>query len=409
MLLDLHDRLRQAGLPVSMGEWLTLMRGLQSGIGTMDIERFYAFARLCLVKNEAHYDRFDQVFADYWSGQAQRFDELLQSLDVSIPDDWLRQLDRNRLTEEQRAQVEALGGWDQLMETLAQRLEEQDSEHHGGSRWIGTGGTSPFGHGGYNPEGVSIGKGARRQGKAVKVWEQRRYQDLDGNREIGTRNFKMALRKLRRLAREGREEQLDLDKTIQATASNAGLLDIHMRAERRNAIKILLLIDIGGSMDYHAQLSETLFSAARSEFKRLDTYWFHNFIYERVWQDNARRHTVQTPTAELIRTYGRDHRLIIVGDATMSPYEIMIPGGSVEHWNEEPGALWLRRLQQAFPHCVWLNPEKTDWWHTTPSIGITRKLMAERMYSLTVDGLQEAIEALRTPMVLPAGESSDNH
>ncbi len=402
MLLDLHDRLRKADLPVSIGEWLTLMQGLKAGIGTLDIDRFYTFARLSLIKNEAHYDRFDQVFTDYWTGQAQQFDQLLQSLSGPIPEEWLRQMDRNMLSEAQRAEVEALGGWDALMETLAKRLAEQDEEHHGGSRWIGTGGTSPFGQGGFNPEGVRIGNGAPRQGRAVKVWEQRRYQDLDGDREIGTRNFKMALRKLRRLARDGREERLDLDKTIKATASNAGLLDIHMRAERRNAIKVLLLIDIGGSMDYHAQLSETLFSAARSEFKRLDTYWFHNFLYERMWQDNARRNTVQTSTLELIRTYGRDYRLIIVGDATMSPYEIMLPGGSVEHWNAEPGALWLKRLQQAFPHCVWLNPEDPQWWQSTPSVRMTQELMADRMFPMTVDGLQEAINTLKTPITPPS-------
>lgn len=398
MLLDFHDRLRQAGLPVSLNEWLTLMKGLQAGLGTLDLENFHGFARLCLVKNEAFYDRFDQVFSDYWSGQAQQFDALLESLDTAIPEDWLRSAGLDSLSEEQRAQVEALGGWDALMETLAQRLREQQEEHHGGNRWIGTGGTSPFGHSGFNPEGVRIGQSTKRQGRAVKVWEQRRFKDLDGSREIGTRNFKMALRKLRRLAREGRADNLDLDETIRSTARNGGLLDIHLRAERRNAIKVLLLIDIGGSMDYHAQLSETLFSAARSEFKRLDTYWFHNFIYEHVWQDNARRHTQNFSTAELIRTYGKDHRLIIVGDATMSPYEIMVPGGSVEHFNKEPGALWLRRLQQAFPHCVWLNPESAQWWDSTPSVRMTRELMSDRMFPMTVDGLQQAIDCLKTPM-----------
>ena len=398
MLLDFHDRLRKAGLPVSLTEWLTLMHGLSVGLGTMDIDRFYSFARLALIKNEAHYDRFDQVFSDYWSGQAQQFDDLFSAADKDIPDDWLKQLDREALSEEQRRQVESLGGWDKLMETLAERLREQKEAHHGGNRWIGTGGTSPFGHGGYNPEGIRIGPGSRRQGRAVKVWDQRRYQELAGNQEIGTRNFKMALRKLRRLAREGRADKLDLDTTIKATANNAGLLDIHMRAERKNSIKVLLLIDIGGSMDYHAELSDTLFSAARSEFKRIDTFWFHNFIYERVWQDNARRHTVQTPTQELIRAYGRDHRLVIVGDATMSPYEIMVPGGSVEHWNEEPGAVWLKRLLQAFPYCVWLNPEAPDWWQNTPSVKMTQELMAQRMFPLTVDGLQEAIDTLKVPI-----------
>ena len=405
MLLDFFERLKQAGLPVSIGEWLTLMRGMKSGIGTLDLNRFYAFARLCLIKDEAHYDRFDQVFSDYWAGREQSFEQFMDSFSRSIPDDWLTRQAQDTLTEEQRQQIESLGGWDKLMETLAERLEEQKEAHHGGNRWIGTGGTSPFGQGGYNPAGIRIGKGAKRQGRGVKVWEQRRYKDLDGDREIGTRNFKMALRKLRRLARDGRAETLDLPTTIRKTADNAGLLDIHLRAERHNAVKILLLIDIGGSMDYHAALSETLFSAARSEFKRLDTYWFHNFIYERVWQDNARRHHVQTPTLELIRSYGKDHRLIIVGDATMSPYEIAVPGGSVEHWNEEPGAVWLRRLQQAFPHCVWLNPESPDWWHTTPSVRLTRELMADRMYPMTMDGLQSAITALKSPIAHSPGDA----
>lgn len=398
MLLDFHDKLRQAGISISLGEWLAFMRGLSMGIGTLDIDRFYALARLTLIKNEALYDRFDQVFSAYWSGQNDIFEALLESLKTPVPDDWLKQANMPSLSEEQKAQVEAMGGWDKLMETLARRLEEQTEEHHGGSRWIGTGGTSPFGNGGFNPEGVRIGQSSNRQGRGVKVWEKRQYKDLDGTRELGTRNFKMALRKLRRLARDGRQDTLDLDTTIRATAANAGLLDIHMRAERQNSIKILLLIDIGGSMDYHAQLSETLFSAARTEFKRLDTYWFHNFVYERVWKENRRGNSVETPTMELIRTLGRDHRLIIVGDATMSPYEIMVPGGSVEHWNEEPGALWLKRLQIAFPHCVWINPEPSTYWRSTPSIRMTQELMADRMYSLSVDGLQEAIDALKKPM-----------
>ena len=400
MLLDFHDKLRAAGIKVSLTEWLLLMRGMAHGLGTLDIDSFYTFARLALIKNEALYDRFDQVFDLYWTGQTKAFEELIDSLQTQVPQEWLNSLNRQELSDEQKAQVEALGGWDKLMQTLAERLQEQKGRHEGGSRWIGTGGTSPFGHSGYNPEGVSIGAGKRRQGRAVKVWEKRQYKDLDGKQQLGTRNFKMALRKLRLLARDGRPDSLDLDTTIRATARNAGLLDIHMRSERRNAIKILLLIDIGGSMDYHAQLCETLFSAARAEFQRLDTYWFHNFVYERLWQENARRHSLTVPTTELIRRYGRDHRLIIVGDATMSPYEIMSPGGSVEHWNEEAGAVWLARLQSAFPHCVWLNPEPQEHWDYTHSVKITRELMHDRMYTLSVDGLQEAINALKTPHVL---------
>ncbi len=398
MLLDFHDKLRAAGIAVSLSEWLLLMRGLSMGLGTLDIDRFYAFTRLTLIKNEALYDRFDQVFSLYWNGQTQAFNELIDSLKTPIPEDWLRKLDKDALSEEQKAQVEALGGWDKLMETLATRLQEQNEEHHGGSRWIGTGGTSPFGHSGFNPEGIRIGAAAKRQGKAVKVWEKRQYKDLDGTTQLGTRNFKMALRKLRHLARDGRPDSLDLDTTIRATAKNAGLLDIHMRAERQNAMKVLLLIDIGGSMDHHAKISEMLFSAARTEFKRLDTFWFHNFIYERVWQHNARRHTQSTSTVELMRLFGRDHRLIIVGDATMSPYEIAVPGGSVEHWNEEPGALWLKRLQSVFPHCVWLNPEEQQWWNSTPSIRMTQELMQNRMYPLSLDGLSDAISTLKTPI-----------
>jgi uncharacterized protein with von Willebrand factor type A (vWA) domain len=291
-----------------------------------------------------------------------------------------------------------MGGWEKLMETLAKRLQEQTEAHHGGNRWIGTGGTSPFGNNGFNPNGIRIGDSNRRESRALKVWEKRQFQDLDGSIELGTRNFKMALRKLRRMARDGRPETLDLETTIRATANNAGLLDIHLRAERHNAVKVLLLIDIGGSMDYHAQVCETIFSAARSEFKKLDTYWFHNFIYERIWRDNKRRHHEQTSTLDLIRLLDPEHRLIIVGDATMSPYEINVPGGSVEHWNEQSGAHWLRRLQKAFPHCVWINPEPSDWWHNTASILITRKLMNDRMYPLSVDGLQAAMETLKKPM-----------
>lgn len=401
MLLDFHDRLRSAGLRISLNEWLTLLGGLSKNIGTLNLNEFYQFARLCLIKDEALYDRFDQVFNDYWAGREQQFDALSNAAAANLPDHWLKPRQMPELSDEQKAAVEAMGGWDKLMQTLAERLEEQTEEHHGGSRWIGTGGTSPFGHSGFNPEGIRIGspdENGRRQGRGVKVWEQRRYRDLDGTRELGTRNFKMALRKLRRLARDGTAETLDLDDTIRSTANNAGLLDIKLVATRRNAMKVLLLIDIGGSMDHHAHVCEQLFSAARTEFKRLDVYYFHNFVYESVWSDNRRRQNVRMSTPELIRTLGRDHRLIIVGDATMSPYEIMVPGGSVEHWNEEPGALWLQRLQQAFAHCVWLNPEDPDWWQRTPSVRMTHELMRGRMHPLSVDGLEAAIQTLKVPL-----------
>lgn len=398
MLLDLQERLRHGGLSVSLGEWLTLINGLSQQTGTFDIERFHRFARLCLIKDEVLYDRFDQVFGDWWKGREQRFDDWSDAMQAMVPEDWLQLTDREALTEDQKTRVEALGGWDELMKTLRQRLEEQTEAHHGGNKWIGTGGTSPFGHGGYNPEGVRIGGSAGRQGRATKVWEQRQYRDLDGSRELGTRNFRMALRKLRRLARYGRPDTLDMEDTIRSTARRAGLLDIRMMSERRNAMKILLLLDVGGSMDHHAAISEILFSAARSEFQRLDVLYFHNFPYESLWRDNARRHSVRVPTLELIRMLGRDHRLILVGDATMSPYEIAVAGGSVEHWNEEPGAVWLRRLLNAFPHAVWLNPEPEEWWLRTPSIRLTHELMQGRMHGLSVQGIGEAIDTLKKPL-----------
>lgn len=394
MLLGFFAHLRSAGLPVSTTEHLNLLEGLSKDVGVLDLNRFYLFSRLCLIKDEALYDRFDQVFQDYWAGREAAFDITMDG----IPDDWLKLANKDALTDEQKAMVEAMGGWDKLMETLAQRLEEQKEEHHGGSKWIGTRGTSPFGHGGYNPEGVRIG-GPGGQGRAVKVWEQRQYKDLDGTRELGTRDFKVALRSLRKLTRDGRPDTLDLDGTIRATAQNAGLLDIKMRAERRNAVNVLLLLDVGGSMDYHTALCEQLFSAARSEFKHLEHYYFHNFLYEKVWRNNNRRHNDTASVPELIRTYGKKYRVIFVGDATMSPYEVLAEGGSVEHWNQEPGAVWMQRMQQHFAHCVWLNPEKSDYWQTTPSIRIIKELMQNRMFTLSVNGIQDAIDALKTPMV----------
>jgi len=379
MLLDFFSHLRRAGLPVSTTEHLVLLEGLSKHVGVLDLSRFYQFSRLCLIKDESLYDRFDQVFQDYWAGRETAFDLNLDN----IPQDWLRLADKDALSEEQKAMVEAMGGWDKLMETLAKRLEEQKEEHHGGSKWIGTRGTSPFGHGGFNPEGVRIG-GPGGQGRAVKVWEQRRYKDLDGTRELG-----------------------NLDETIRSTAQNAGLLDLKMRAQRRNAVNVLLLLDVGGSMDYHTALCEQLFSAARSEFKHLEHYYFHNFIYEKVWRHNNRRHNDTVSVPELIRTYGKKYRVIYVGDATMSPYEITAEGGSVEHWNAEPGAIWMQRMQQHFSHCVWLNPEKSDYWDTTPSIRIIRQLMQNRMFTLSVNGIQNAIDALKTPIsALPINDRS---
>jgi uncharacterized protein with von Willebrand factor type A (vWA) domain len=393
MLLDFFNQLRRAELPVSTTEYLVLLEGLSKNVGVLDLTRFYQFARLCLVKDESLYDRFDQVFNDYWAGRESAFDLNMDA----IPDDWLKMSDKDQLTDEQKAMVEAMGGWDKLMETLAERLKDQTEEHHGGSKWIGTRGTSPFGHGGFNPEGIRIG-GPGGQGRAVKVWEQRRYKDLDGNREFGTRDFKVALRSLRRLTREGRADTLDLPGTIKATANSAGLLDLKMQPERRNSVNVLLLLDVGGSMDYHTELCEQLFSAARAEFKHLEHFYFHNFVYEKLWRHNHRRHNDTVSTLDLIRTYGKKYRLIFVGDATMSPYEVLSAGGSVEHWNQETGAIWLQRMQQHFAHCVWLNPEKSTYWPTTPSIRIIKQLMADRMFTLNTDGIASAVDALKTPM-----------
>ncbi len=402
MLAGLLDMLRRAGLKTGLGEWLLLLDGLSRGIGTLDIDRFHAFARLCLVKDETLYDRFDRAFGLWWEGQESSFDTLMDQFGTSIPDEWMTAPDMNTLTEEQRAAVEAAGGWDALMKQLQERLAKQSEAHHGGSKWIGTGGTSPFGHSGFNPEGIRIGESNTRQGRAVKVWQERRYRDLDGDIEIDTRNFRVALRKLRRLAREGQPDSLDLENTVRSTAESGGLLDVRMQAERRNTMKVLLLIDVGGSMDIHARLCERLFSAARSEFRRLEMFYFHNMTYERVWPSAARRQVGSLDTNELLRRYGAEHRLLIVGDATMSPYEVTVAGGSVEHWNEEAGAVWLQRLQRGFPHCVWLNPEHPSHWDHVASLRLVRELMQGRMHALTPRGIDQAIDTLKTPMMLPA-------
>ena len=391
MLVDLLFRLRKASVPVSITEYLAMLDGLDAAVTNYSVDEFYHFARLCLVKDERHFDRFDQVFGDYINGIQSAFENVIGE----IPEEWLR-LEAERLfSEEEKQQVEQLGGWDEIMKTLRERLEEQQKRHQGGNKWIGTEGTSPFGANGYNPAGVRIGQKAGRQGRALKVWDKREYRNLDDQRELGTRNFKMALRKLRRFAREGAQDKLDLDNTITSTARNAGLLDIKMMAERRNAIKVLLLFDVGGSMDYHVQVSEALFSAARGEFKHLEYYYFHNFVYERLWKDNRRRHSEVIPTVEFMRTYHADYRIIFVGDATMSPFEISTAGGSVEHWNEEAGSTWIQRMLERFPHAVWLNPEPQSHWHRVPSVKLTYQLMSERMFPLTVEGIGQAIKQLQ--------------
>ncbi len=391
MLIPFFFKLREGGVPVSITELLLLLESLDARLAESSAEGFYYLARACLVKDERHFDRFDQVFAAYFKGA----EALFGALTANIPEEWLRRMGESTLSEEDKAKIEALGGWDKLMETLKKRLEEQQERHQGGNKWIGTGGTSPFGAHGYNPEGIRIGQGESRNRRAVKVWDQREYRNLDDSVELGTRNIKIALRKLRRFAREGAPEHLDLDGTIDSTARNAGLLDLKFRPERHNAIKVLLFIDVGGSMYEHVRLCEELFSAARSEFKHLQYYYFHNFVYESVWQDNSRRHVQKVSTQEVMRTYGHDYKLIFVGDATMSPYEIVQPGGSVEHWNEESGAVWMQRLTRTWPHHVWLNPEPQQRWAHTPSVQLTRELVGDRMFPLTLHGLDQAIKALR--------------
>jgi uncharacterized protein with von Willebrand factor type A (vWA) domain len=391
MLVRFFTDLRAGGVPVTLPEFLTLLEGLEARLAALSPEDFYHLARAALVKDERHFDRFDRVFAQHFAGAGKLFEQLA----ATLPADWLKQLTERLLTDEEKRRVATLGGWDKLLEALRQRLREQQGRHEGGSKWIGTAGTSPFGNQGYNPEGVRMGQAASRHRRAVRVWDAREYRNLDGGRELGTRNIKMALRRLRRFAREGAPEELDLDGTIHATARNAGILDLRMQAERRNAVKLLLLLDVGGSMDPHVQVCEELFSAARAEFKHLEYFYFHNFPYERVWKDNHRRFSVVTDTRTLLRTFNSDYRVVFVGDATMSPYEIEQPGGSVEHWNEEAGRVWLQRLTAHFPQLVWLNPEPEERWKWTPSIAITRALVDDRMYPLTLDGLDRAMRELK--------------
>ena len=391
MFVSFFLSLRAAGVPVSPTEFLALMQALEARVAEYSIDDFYWLARLVMVKDERHFDRFDQVYALHFRGIEAAFKALAEG---SVPADWLRSQAALSLTPEEQAKIQALGGFEELMRTLAERLREQSGRHEGGSKWIGTGGRSPFGNDGYHPEGVRVGGESRNQ-RAVKVWDRREFRNLSDNVELGTRNIKIALRRLRRFAREGAQDQLDLDGTIDATARNAGYLDLKLVAERRNAIKILLLLDVGGSMDPYVRVCEELFSAARSEFKHLKQYYFHNCVYETVWVDNRRRHAQRMPTAELLRTYGPDYRLILVGDATMSPYEISQPGGSVEHWNDDAGAVWLRRLFTAFPHHAWLNPQPRERWNHVQSIVMARELLEGRMYPLTLAGLDQAARALR--------------
>jgi uncharacterized protein with von Willebrand factor type A (vWA) domain len=390
MLFDFFLTLRAAGLKPGMGEFLTLLEALQKHVVMYSLDEFYLLGRTVLVKDETQFDRYDRAFAAYFKGVENAF----AGLNALIPEEWLRLEAERLLSDEEKAQIQALGGLDKLLETLRKRLEEQQERHQGGSKWIGTGGTSPFGHGGFNPEGIRIG-GSGGNKRAVKVWEKREYRNLDDAVELGTRNIKLALRKLRRFAREGAPEVLDLDGTIERTARNAGWLDLKMVPERHNAVKVLLFLDVGGSMDPHIRVCEELFSACKTEFKHLEYYYFHNFVYESVWKDNRRRHGERIPLFDVMHRFTPDYKLIFVGDATMSPYEILHPGGSVEHWNEEAGAVWFKRLIDTYPRSIWLNPEPEDRWQHTPSILATLQLLgADRMFPLSVQGLEQGIRRL---------------
>ena len=390
MLVRFFFLLRRAGVPVSITELLTLLEALKAGLGGLDAERFYYLARTCLVKDERYYDRYDRAFAAHFKGA----EDLFALLQRELPEDWLAKMAIAKFTDAEKAEIEALGGWEKLMETLKKRLEEQKGRHQGGNKWIGTAGTSPFGAYGFNPEGVRVGQDGGRNRSAVKVWDKREFANLDDKVELGTRNIKMALRRLRRFARRGAPDELALADTIDATARAGGWLDIKMLPKRHNVVKVLLLLDIGGSMDDHVKTCEELFSAARSEFKHLEHYYFHNFTYEALWRDNRRRFNEHLGTVEVMRTYGTDYKLILVGDATMSPYEITQPGGSVEHWNAESGSVWLQRLIKHYPKYAWINPQPQSRWRHTSSIEMTREILEGRMYPLTLAGLDEAIDSL---------------
>ena len=382
--------LRSGGLNTSITELLHLLEAMQYGIAKFSVENFYYLSRSILVKDESLFDRFDQIFTTHFSG----IEKIINELFKDVPEEWLRKQAQLMLTEEERAQIESMGGFEKLIETLKKRFEEQKDRHQGGSKWIGTAGTSPYGAYGYNPEGIRIGQPGSVHRRAVKVWDKREFRNLDNSVNIGTRSIKIALRQLRKFAREGIADQLDIDNTIKKTAKNAGLLELEMVPEKHNSIKILLCLDVGGSMDDHVRVCEELFSAASSEFKNLEYFYFHNFLYEKLWKDNSRRHAEQIPLNEIINKYGPEYKLILVGDATMSPYEIAYPGGSIEHWNEEPGSVWLKRMLDHFKNAVWINPEEKQHWNFTPSIKLTHDLMEGRMFPLTLDGLSEAIKEL---------------
>ncbi len=390
MFVDFFFGLRQARIPVTIREYLMMLEALAAGAADADVDKFYVLARSAMVKDERFFDGYDKVFENFFKGAVHEVEELFSKV---VPEDWLRALAARLFDPAERAKLEAMS-FDALMDELAKRLQEQERRHQGGNRWIGTGGTSPFGNSGMNPVGVRIG-GEGGGKSATKVWEKREFRALAGDVEIGTRNIKVALRRLRKFVRGGAEEEFDLDGTVRATADNAGWLDIRMQAERKNRVKVLLFFDIGGSMDSHVRVSEELFSAARSELKHLEYFYFHNFLYERVWRENRRGYNEWIPTWEVLNTYGPDFKVILVGDATMSPFEITEAGGSIEHWNEESGEIWLRRLLACYPDAVWINPVPVERWMSTPSLRLTYQIMSRRMYPLTLEGLDSAMNLLR--------------
>jgi len=390
MLINFFMTLKKERLPISFKELFSLLECLKQNIIFANVEDLYYLSRMCFVKDEKNFDKFDIAFGKYFES----IDAINDLAMYQIPDDWLRKQMESMLSDEEKAKIEALGGLDKLMEEFRKRIEEQQKRHEGGNKWIGTGGTSPFGAYGYNPEGIRVGQQEGRNGSAVKVWDKRNYRDLDDSVEIGTRNIKMALRRLRKFARTGAAEELDINDTISSTAKNAGLLDIKMVPERHNSVKVLLFFDVGGSMDPHVKLCEELFSAARTEFKHLKYYYFHNFIYESVWTKSHRRHAETTSTFEIINKYSKDYKIIFVGDATMAPYEVTHVGGSIEHYNEEAGAVWIKRLTEVFDHLVWINPTPKTYWEHSYSIEIVKELLEDRMFPMSVKGLEEAMALL---------------
>ncbi|WP_160152692.1 VWA domain-containing protein [Microbulbifer sp. ALW1] len=389
MLIGFFLNLRRHSLPVSITELLSLLEALQQRLVYANLDEFYFLARTCLIKDEKHFDKFDRAFAAYFK-ELETLDDILEQM---IPEDWLRAEFMKQLSEEEKAKIESMGGLEKLLEEFKKRLEEQKERHSGGNKWIGTGGTSPFGNSGYHPGGIRVGSKSRNK-SASKVWEKRQFRNLDDSISLGTRNIQVALRKLRKFARTGAAEELDLNDTIRSTARNAGLLDIKMVPERHNAVKVLIFFDVGGSMDPYVKQCEELFSACRSEFKHLEYFYFHNFIYEHVWKDNHRRYSESTPLVEVLRTYGKDYKVIFVGDASMAPYEITSRFGSVEHMNEEPGAAWMERVTNVYDKLIWLNPTAEEYWQYTASIGVARKLVDGHMYPMTIEGLDRAIAYL---------------